>query len=408
MSQSTMIQTCQAPGGSLDYLKEWGVVSYDWSNNAAVWHADHPNDCDVKMVEQAAKAKAAAPNTQVWIYRNLVQAYAEFVQVREKLEDPAYAGWFMKFGPNNNETSTPRCSENSRNETHCSDLFHWKGQRPGGDCGDIIPCGWYVFDHRNESLRSWIVEEFILGDKLGLGNESVDGFLFDDWWTLDGPTETNGFFGGTNLPHNGTEIAEIRGNWSITVWESQKRIAEQKGYTWSNVNCNLDYHSGYGGSPEDFALCGLVKTEGYFHADNVKGTPVKEKEVTAAKGQCAAWLSAACTPTSVLPEIPILMSFTRNDDGKQFPLPAPLQDIATFLLVRGAYAWMGYGWLGCTDTYERPDALKHDYGEPVDKICYETTPGVFTRKWSKATITLDCNTWTPNITLSGSDAPLAL
>ena len=87
-----MTQTCQAPGGSLDYLKEWGVISYDWSNNAAVWHSDQPNDCDDKMLDQAAAARRAAPDTKIWVYRNLAQAYAEFTQIREKLEDPAYAG----------------------------------------------------------------------------------------------------------------------------------------------------------------------------------------------------------------------------------------------------------------------------------------------------------------------------
>ena len=30
------------------------------------------------------------------------------------------------------------------------------------------------------------------------------------------------------------------------------------------------------------------------------------------------------------------------------PLKAPEQDIATFLLARGDYAWLGYGWQGCT------------------------------------------------------------
>jgi hypothetical protein len=96
------------------------------------------------MLDQAAASKAHAPNTKIWIYRNLAQAYAEFGQIREKLEDPQFSGWFLKFdNATNDEKVTPRCSTNSRNKTLCSDLFHWSGQRPGGDCGDIIPCGWY-------------------------------------------------------------------------------------------------------------------------------------------------------------------------------------------------------------------------------------------------------------------------
>jgi hypothetical protein len=43
-----------------------------------------------------------------------------------------------------------------------------------------------------------------------------------------------------------------------------------------------------------------------------------------------------------------------------------------------------------------------DFGEPVDNACYETAPnsGVFTREWTKATVTMDCNTWTPTITMN--------
>jgi hypothetical protein len=38
-------------------------------------------------------------------------------------------------------------------------------------------------------------------------------------------------------------------------------------------------------------------------------------------------------------------------------------------------------------------------GEPVDKVCKETAPnsGIFTREWSKASVQMDCATWTPTI-----------
>ena len=35
LSRATAIQTCQQPGTSLDYIRDYGIVSYDWSNNAA-------------------------------------------------------------------------------------------------------------------------------------------------------------------------------------------------------------------------------------------------------------------------------------------------------------------------------------------------------------------------------------
>ena len=40
------------------------------------------------------------------------------------------------------------------------------------------------------------------------------------------------------------------------------------------------------------------------------------------------------------------------------PLTAPVQDIANFLLVRGPYAFLGHGWLGCSRKYDVPEQIK--------------------------------------------------
>jgi hypothetical protein len=74
--------------------------------------------------------------------------------------------------------------------------------------------------------------------------------------------------------------------------------------------------------------------------------------------------------------------------------------ISDFLLIRGPYAFLGHGWLGCSRIYDVPEQLNWDYGEPLG-MCNETAPnsGIFQREWSKATIEMDCNSWTPTITL---------
>ena len=79
-------------------------------------------------------------------------------------------------------------------------------------------------------------------------------------------------------------------------------------------------------------------------------------------------------------------------------LSEPVEDIVNFLLVRGDYAYLGNGWTGCDHDYEYPDLLNTDFGEPLDRA-KETSPnsGVFVREWSKATIQMDCNTYTPKI-----------
>ena len=66
--------------------------------------------------------------------------------------------------------------------------------------------------------------------------------------------------------------------------------------------------------------------------------------------------------------------------------------------MRGEYAWMGYGWEGCIHEPPPVVAYDRDYGEPLGR-CSETIPGVFTREWSKAIVTMDCNTFVANITM---------
>ena len=41
----------------------------------------------------------------------------------------------------------------------------------------------------------------------------------------------------------------------------------------------------------------------------------------------------------------------------------------------------------------RPPILSRDFGEPAGR-CTESAEGVFVRKWTKATVMLDCNTFT--------------
>jgi hypothetical protein len=71
--------------------------------------------------------------------------------------------------------------------------------------------------------------------------------------------------------------------------------------------------------------------------------------------------------------------------------------------------WIGTGWVGCTpsngpegsgenQTYVRPLELDVDYGVPLDgDLCKETAPGVFGREFTKASVELDCNSFTPTI-----------
>ena len=93
--------------------------------------------------------------------------------------DPAYNDWwFLKFkeqGPYH----VPACTNSSINGINkCSKFYHDQEQTPHApaqctngncDCGggkdnsDGIPCGEYLWDHRNATLRQWLTDTFILG-----------------------------------------------------------------------------------------------------------------------------------------------------------------------------------------------------------------------------------------------------
>lgn len=137
---------------------------------------------------------------KVWVYRNGIKALPWFTSVREKLEDPAYSGFFIKFNGTTAANGTiptahvPACDSHF-SPAKCSSLYHDQVQTPqypkgslldGScskpcDCG-LVPCGEYVFDHRNGTmLQQWFVDEYFGGDT-ALGNANVDGFYIDDAW----------------------------------------------------------------------------------------------------------------------------------------------------------------------------------------------------------------------------------
>jgi hypothetical protein len=43
--------------------------------------------------------------------------------------------------------------------------------------------------------------------------------------------------------------------------------------------------------------------------------------------------------------------------------------------------------------------LDVDYGTPLGRCQANTNGTIFTREWTKATVTFDCNTWSAEITM---------
>lgn len=400
MTESLITMQLNASGlSSVERASEFGIVSYDWSNMKRIWAKQHPMNCEELLFEQAEQSKAAGVK-HVWVYRNLVKALPWFRTVREKLDDPAYAGFFLHLDPGVHDYHVPPCAP--ENATHCSLLYHDQEQTPqvptpgnpapdgvcAGwcDCGKQ-PCGEYLFDHRNGTmLREFLIQEAILPS---IQHPAVDGLFLDDFWCSDllcaesnnqldscpcddpvqGPTEVNPFWQhDTGL--SDTDIVDLTLQWNQTMDAVERAILANGGYSWW-----------------------LMHGQANANAHPVRLT------------NCSQQLRAACgaaAPDSAWQTGAVPFGLTLNGT-----VPSQLrQDLAFFLLARGDYAWLGWGVWGMTwpfgpqpahgqlppqfDGVPVPEELRADYGVP-EMICWETAPGVFTREWTNVSVELDCN-----------------
>jgi hypothetical protein len=242
------------------------------------------------------------------------------------------------------------------------------------------------FDHRNSSLRQWLVEDYFGGPDC-LGNPNIDGLILDDDWTSTGPTEENSF-AAADMGLSARDLAEIGGNWSLSLQQLNDRLATHQQYV----------IPGYAGDS--------MSTRSHNHT------------------QCAERMrQLGCAPHA--PQTgPMVFTvrFNKNasaTDGRYLQAIDAELDVVYYLLGRGPVAWIGSGYiLGWALSLQwnvlanrpmtiddfRVELFERDYGEPLGS-CEETADGseVFVRHWSKATATLDCRAFAGNITMVASD-----
>ena len=99
---------------------------------------------------------------------------------------------------------------------------------------------------------------------------------------------------------------------------------------------------------------------------------------------CAQWMAQRCN-TGWVNERAITVQFD--------PFHVNVS-VASFLVVRPAYAWLGYGAGVWTPRWN--DAFLWDVGLPVGN-CTQTAPGVFEREWTYGTARVDCNSYSATV-----------
>ena len=376
----------------MSHAIKFGIVVYDWSNAKALWANAHPMNSQELLTKNAKAVLAAEPGVpgeapRVWVYRNTIKGLNWYSSVRKKLDDPKYASWFIKFkdykGPqSNNSYHVPACDWAPPNPK-CSGFYHDQEQtpeHPGGgpaypvdgackeqcDCGEVNPCGEYIFDHRGgavegRTFREWFISEYMITNETllhrnpGTGRPQPIGLgWLDDEMDMRGPSEEDSHYiedTGASSESMKSQVAAYR----QSMRELTQKVVAMGGFYWQLMD---------GGG---------MKTLSKMN-----------------KEQCQQTLRALCVPK---PATWNKMQLYNIPNGGEGVSPAAFTEYtAEFLLTRGPYALLGYSWCGCTNgQHARPRAKEwdEDFGEPAGgAACRETGPGtgIFQRLWKKGTM----------------------
>ena len=71
------------------------MVDIDWNSDRVDWSKPKPMNSEENMLKNAKAIHSVDPSTITWVYRNGIKALPWATDVRVKLQDKAYWGWFM-------------------------------------------------------------------------------------------------------------------------------------------------------------------------------------------------------------------------------------------------------------------------------------------------------------------------
>ena len=418
MARSTALYGCNSSGPhNLDEAAAYGIVVYDWSHQKLQWANNRPMNDDELLLEQAERVLARDPGVpgeqpKVWVYRNKIKALPWIGQVREKLDDPAYAGWFVPFNSSyrgrasNNSFHVPPCDwygDEVSGPPKCSRFYHDSRPTPTKygaglaytppahdhpahnvcreqcDCG-ANPCGEYTFDHRNASFADWWVNEYMISEQTLKHRPLINLGWLDDSISLNGMSE--GAPLGTWVMDTGSSPQDMQDHTDAfrhNIARLQRAIHARGGFYWQMIQ---------GSGPEVRPVS--KSKHGQCHKPLARN-------VSAA--QCAATLREWCAPR---PEAWRIAHLYTVCAGEMVEPDLARDATAEFLLTRGDYAWLGYSWSGCeafhganaTWLRPRPALWDADFGGAPAGPCAETAvgSGVFTRAYPRADVSWDCAT----------------
>lgn len=373
----------------------WGLMSIDDSTSTQLWTTTSFGGATPGVPSTFAAQKAMIDNCnfvksngwvdRCFIYDNMVVSLGWYESHRAAMLDSSKAFMFNIMGNTNaslglaNYTGLPFVEPlgtiipcwSLPNTSAGFDQHKWCGAMPSlrtpcffrGDCNVTSGDGEGVSFYWNYSAPGTI--EWRVADVRAFvrsGGEGVDGLFTDEMEMFPGD--------------GGDVYVRILG-----TTEEDERAQQAAGQT-----------------AHQAMIDGLVADGKYlwqaFQAGNDIGSNTNNNTVGGVVfdvGHCTAWMTQRCN-TDWVNERAITVQFDSHNVNVS---------IASFLIVRPAYAWIGYG-----AGYYQPkwnDAFLWDVGVPVSECRNGSTPGTFERDWTYGTATMDCNTYSASVPCNPAD-----
>jgi hypothetical protein len=206
----------------------------------------------------------------------------------------------------------------------------------------------YFWNYSNPDVVGYVLGVSEQGE-LGTGSPYVDGTFLDDSQAI--PQEHGN--APANIGLTPLQLASIQNDTHNFVQTAITTLASTGHYIWQGFNNNP------GGDP-----------------DEVAPGP--------SAGSCSQYMEMVCAPSWQL--VPMTMQW--GSDKEQL--------LAAFLIGRGPYAYVGYGWTGGPIPAWDPIWDAYDVGTPSN-LCTSNGNGVYGRNYTNGYATLDCNSWTATL-----------
>ena len=406
LSLSTaLFPTNQSGWWDVDLTRRFGLLNFDWSNAQALWALppvgkckggdDACGSCEEYLAEQCRRVKLVNNETRCLVYRN-TELGLEWLSSERSVMNEAHSGFFLNYQTPAMCQAAGSCDTVTSRDDGNAGCCAWGPGATGLGGVYSEPIGPHLnqtfWNMSNSSAADYFVETVVSG-RSGLGNRYVDGVALDD------------------PPGIGNEHYNASSNMGLTPrqccccegflgpgMQGGKAAAECRTQPCCPTEKCTEFISLRKASLKVWQRAqDKMLAANKWSWDYIRGTP----PITNAT--CAPFLRAICT-TGLWKHAPWMHSPTTTDPhDRTGPHPTPLfggsdlaQQVATMLLGRGDYAWLGYNFAGSmpqTNMAPWPALLDTDVGVPAGE-CGETGAGVFERLYSKGKVRLDCGTYT--------------